>query len=73
MCVREEWDDARVIGRRVVCVSGGAERWQHRLQGSVALAVCVWGGMMMLAPVSVNLFCFSGCTVFVGIIELCVC
>lgn len=35
MCVREERDDACVIGRGAVRVSGGAERWQRRTQGSV--------------------------------------
>lgn len=32
--VREERDDARVIGRRVGPVSGGAERWQHHTRGN---------------------------------------
>lgn len=35
VCVREERDDACVIGRGAVRVSGGAERWQRRTQGSV--------------------------------------
>lgn len=77
VCVPEEGDGARVIGRRVMCVSRGAERWQLRSQGNVAPVarndVGVWGCTMMLVPVSVNLFCFSGCIVFVRIIELCVC
>lgn len=49
--VREERDDARVIGRRAGRVSGGAERWQHRTRGNQCVIekkrksnLCVSGG-----------------------------
>lgn len=58
VCVREERDGARDIGKRAVRVSGGAGRWQRRPQGDVCVrgARCCWPG-----SVNLNLFFWVRC------------